>query len=411
MSRRFPYLNTRTGRIFATLAAALALVTAAGLFVLWPSDATEPTLAAGLAGGTERAEVLSVSSRPCPPPQPGECVEAKLRLESGDDEGQTVTLALGSGPQVPDLEPGDRIRVASVPSTPLPGASQTGTSQTAPEGSETTTAYTFVDFERRSPMLWLAIAFVALVIVVARLRGVLSLVGLGISLGVVLGFIVPAILDGESPLAVAVVGAMAVMLVTISLAHGLGAKSLAAIVGTAASLLLVAGLASAFTELTHLTGLSSEEATLLQFQGLEVDFQGLLLAGMVIGALGVLDDVTVSQASTVMALRAANPSLGFGQLYRRALVVGRDHVSATVNTLVLAYVGSSLPVLLIFSSGGVSLIDAVNVELVAKEIVATLVGSIGLIAAVPLTTAIAGLLAGGLSPDTLRSGGATVDAH
>jgi uncharacterized membrane protein len=260
-------------------------------------------------------------------------------------------------------------------------------------------------------MLWLAIAFVALVIVVARLRGVLSLVGLGISLGVVLGFIVPAILDGESPLAVAVVGAMAVMLVTISLAHGLGAKSLAAIVGTAASLLLVAGLASAFTELTHLTGLSSEEATLLQFQGLEVDFQGLLLAGMVIGALGVLDDVTVSQASTVMALRAANPSLGFGQLYRRALVVGRDHVSATVNTLVLAYVGSSLPVLLIFSSGGVSLIDAVNVELVAKEIVATLVGSIGLIAAVPLTTAIAGLLAGGLSPDTLRSGGATVDAH
>jgi uncharacterized membrane protein len=227
----------------------------------------------------------------------------------------------------------------------------------------------------------------------------------------VLGFIAPAILDGESPLAVAVVGAMAVMLVTISLAHGLGAKSLAAIVGTAASLLLVAGLASVFTELTHLTGLSSEEATLLQFQGFKVDFQGLLLAGIVIGALGVLDDVTVSQASTVMALRAANPNLGFGELYRRALVVGRDHVSATVNTLVLAYVGSSLPILLIFSSGDLGLVDAINVELVAKEVVATLVGSIGLIAAVPLTTAMASLLAGGLPADSLRAGEATVHAH
>jgi hypothetical protein len=411
MSRHFPYLGTRTGRIFATLASALALVTAAGLLVLWPSDATEPTLAAGLAGGTERAEVLSASSEPCPPPQPGECGEAQVRLESGDDEGQTVILALGTGPQRPDLEPGDRVRVAGVPSTPLPGGPQTGTPQTAPEGSEATTAYTFVDFERRSPMLWLAIAFAVLVIVFARSRGVLSLVGLGISLAVVLGFIVPAILDGESPLVVAVVGAMAVMLVTISLAHGLGAKSIAAILGTAACLLLVAGLASAFTELTHLTGLSSEEATLLQFQGLEVDFQGLLLAGMVIGALGVLDDVTVSQASTVMALRAANPSLGFGELYRRALVVGRDHVSATVNTLVLAYVGSSLPILLIFSSGDLGLVDALNVELIAKEIVATLVGSIGLIAAVPLTTAIAGLLAGGLSADSLRADEATVHAH
>ncbi len=411
MSRHFPYLKTRMGRVFATLAAALALITAAGLLILWPSDVTEPSLAAGLAGGTERAEVLSASSQPCPPPQPGECSEAQVRLESGDDEGQTVTLALGAGPQRPDLEPGDGIRVAGVPSTPFPGGPQTGTPQAVPEVPEATTAYTFVDFERRSPMLWLAIAFAVLVIVFARSRGVLSLVGLGISLAVVLGFIVPAILDGEPPLAVAVVGAMAVMLVTISLAHGLGAKSVAAILGTAASLLLVAGLASAFTELTHLTGLSSEEAALLQFQGLEVDFQGLLLAGMVIGALGVLDDVTVSQASTVIALRAANPSLGFGELYRRALAVGRDHVSATVNTLVLAYLGSSLPILLIFSSGDLGLVDAVNVELVAKEIVATLVGSIGLIAAVPLTTGIAGLLAGELSADSLRPGDPTVHAH
>jgi uncharacterized membrane protein len=405
MSRRFPYLETRTGRIFAALATALALVTAAGLLVLWPGDENEPALAGGLAAGTEQAEVLSATSGPCPPPQPGQCGEADVRLESGPDEGQTVTLTLGAELQQPELDPGDLIRVAGVASTPLPGGETTAT----PTGGDA--AYTFVDFERRSPMLWLAIAFVVLVVAFARLRGILSLLGLAISLAIVLGFIVPAILHGESPLAVAVVGAMAVMLVTISLAHGLGAKSLAAIVGTAASLLMVAALAAAFTELTHLTGLSSEEATLLQVQGLEVDFQGLLLAGMVIGALGVLDDVTVSQASTVMALRAANPAMGFGELYRRALVVGRDHVSATVNTLVLAYVGSSLPILLIFSTGELGILEAVNVELVAKEIVATLVGSIGLIAAVPLTTALAGLLAGGMRAESMQDDAAAAHAH
>ena len=113
---------------------------------------------------------------------------------------------------------------------------------------------------------------------------------------------------------------------------------------------------------------------------------------MVIGALGVLDDVTISQSSTVLALHGANPSLTFGELFSRAMTVGRDHVSATVNTLVLAYVGAALPVLLIFSSGELGVLDAVNVELVAKEVVAMLVGSIGLIAAVPITTALAALL-------------------
>lgn len=239
----------------------------------------------------------------------------------------------------------------------------------------------------------LAIAFVALVIVFGRLRGALSLVGLIGSLGVVLVFVVPAIRDGEPALAVALFGSLAVMLVTIALAHGLGAKSLTAMLGTAASLLLVVALASGFTELTHLTRFSSEEATILAASGSQISVQGLVLAGMVIGALGVLDDVTISQSSTVMALRAANPALSTRELYSRAIDVGRDHISATVNTLVLAYVGAALPVLLIFSSGGIGFFDAANPEIVAKEIVAMLVGSIGLIAAVPLTTGVAALLA------------------
>jgi uncharacterized membrane protein len=235
----------------------------------------------------------------------------------------------------------------------------------------------------------------------ARLRGALSLTGLAFSIAIVLLFVVPSILDDKPPLAVAVVGSLAVALITIPLAHGGGPKSLSALLGTAVSLLLTAGLAVLFTELTHLTGLSSEEAAFLQLGQADLSLQGLLLAGIVIGALGVLDDVTISQAATVLALRHANPSLGFRELFGRALQVGRDHVSATVNTLVLAYVGAALPILLLFSATDLGVGDAVNFEIVAKEIVATLVGSIGLVAAVPITTALAALLALGEAPERL----------
>jgi uncharacterized membrane protein len=363
--------------VMAMVAAAVAIA----LLVLWPSD-VEPPIAQGLAAPTEEAEVRAVTVRPCPAPQPGECAEAEVELRSGPDGGETTRLALGTSSLAPELGPGDLIRVSAAP---------------APEGGETT--YSLVDFERRAPMLWLALAFGLLVVVFGRLRGALSLVGLGLSLVVVLAFVVPAILDGQSPLAVALTGALAVMLVTISLAHGLGPKSIAAMLGTTISLVAVALLAVLFAELTHLTGLASEEATLLELGGADVSLEGLLIAGMVIGALGVLDDVTVSQAATVLALRRAAPSSGLRELYGRALAVGRDHVSATVNTLVLAYVGGSLPILLLFSSGELGIVEAANTEIVAKEIVATLVGSIGLIGAVPVTT----LLAAALSRDSTQS--------
>jgi uncharacterized membrane protein len=347
---------------------------AVSLVVLWPSD-VEPPIAEGLAAPTEEAEVRSVTVRPCPPPQPGDCAEAEVELRSGPDSGETKPLALGTSSLAPELEPGDSIRINAAP---------------APEGGEAT--YSLVDFERRAPMLWLALAFGLIVVVFGRLRGALSLLGLALSLVVILAFVVPAILDGRSALAVALTGSLAVMLVTISLAHGLGPKSIAAILGTTISLFAVALLALLFAELTHLTGLASEQATLLELGGAEVSLEGLLIAGMVIGALGVLDDVTVSQASTVLALRRSDPNAGPRKLYRRALAVGRDHVSATVNTLVLAYVGGALPVLLLFSSGELGILDAANTEVVAKEIVAMLVGSIGLIAAVPITTLLAAAL-------------------
>jgi uncharacterized membrane protein len=367
-------------RIFTAVAALLAVATAAGLAILWPGD-PEAQIGAGISVDTERAEVVEVEETICPGFGQQRCQLATARLTGGPDAGRSITLQLGATGLDPDLDPGDDIKVAEAPEPP-PGAP-------AVAG----TGYTLADFERGRPMLVLALIFVLAVLIFARLRGALSLLGLGFSLAVVLVFVVPAILDGESPLAVAVVGALAVTLVTIPLAHGRGPKSLAAVLGTAASLMLTALLALVFTEAAHLTGFSSEEATFLQVSGADLSLEGLLLAGMVIGALGVLDDVTVSQASTVIALRGAAPELRFRELFGRALRVGRDHVSATVNTLVLAYVGASLPVLLIFSSADIGLGEALNLEVVAKEVVATLVGSIGLIAAVPVTTALAALLA------------------
>ena len=227
---------------------------------------------------------------------------------------------------------------------------------------------------------------------------------------IVLLFVVPAMLDGRSALLVAVVGSVAVAYTTIPLAHGWGPKSLSALLGSVASLMLTALLAVLFTNLTHLTGLSSEEAIFLQIGNADVSLQGLLLAGMVIGALGVLDDVTISQASTV-ALRRANPGLAFRRLSELALDVGRDHVSATVNTLVLAYVGASLPILLLFSAADLGVGNALNLEVVAKEVVATLVGSIGLITAVPITTALTTLLALSVAPEEIEDDDGHGHAH
>lgn len=373
-----PLLATRAGRTAVGIVAAIGVGVLIGIAVLWPSRGTLTVRTPGVPSKTDSAEVQSVHDELCDGVEGTTCRTVGIRLTSGPDDGKSATFTLNAAPPLdPELDPGDKIRVIK-------------------QGQGL--SYRMADFERRAPMLWLALAFALLVVVFGRVRGALSLAGLGIGLALVLVFIVPAIGEGESGLAVAIVGSLAAMLITIFLAHGFGAKSVAAILGTGASLLLVAFLALLATNLTKLTGLSGEQSVSVSFQ-LGVSLEGLLLAGMVIGTLGVLDDVTVSQASTVMALRHANPGLGARELYRRAIDVGRDHVSAAVNTLVFAYVGASLPILLVFSARDIAFLDAVNLEVVAQEIVPMLVGSIGLIAAVPLTTAVAAALAARLPPD------------
>jgi uncharacterized membrane protein len=385
-------LRTRAGRGLAAGLGALALVTIIGMVILWPGDVRGQLRSPDIVAiGVQPATVTAVTGKTCPVETLPGCARVDFRLTGGLDAGRSSYLVMPGDEAAPRLSPGDHIRVApntqtfgNVPSQDVAGADPAQ----APYG--------FVDFERRGSLLWLALAFVAVVVVLGRRVGALSLLGLIVGLVLVTAFVVPAILDGSSPLAVGLVGSFAAMFVTIVLVYGVGAKSLAALLGTAASLAVTAVLAVIFVKAAHLlSGASGEDAALVRSLGGGnlVSLQGLVLAGILIGALGVLNDVTVGQASTVLALQRANPVQHFGELYRGAVSVGRDHLGAAVNTLVFAYAGASLPLLLIFSSQGLTFGSAINRQDVATEIVAALVGSIGLMLAVPLTSATAAWLA------------------
>jgi uncharacterized membrane protein len=373
----------------AALIGVLALSTIFGLALLWPRGDLERVGQFGPIH-TVGAVAQRVVTVPCAISASHLCHVAHLKLVSGPDKGHTSTVTTVAAVGALDVSEGDRIRVYK--NTP------------PPEGAgQNFQPYSFADFDRRSAMLWLSVGFVILLLATGRWHGLRALLGLLVSLLIVIAFIVPAILHGSSPLAVAVVGAFAVMLIMMPLSYGFGAKAMAAWLGTAMSLLVAAGLAALFARIAHLSGAASDESVYLGATQSSLSLQGLLVAGMVIGALGVLVDLTVSQASTVIALRRVNPSLGFGGLFRGALDVGHDHIAATVHTLVFAYAGAALPVLLIFSVGNTSFTDAVNGEAVSDEVIAALVGSIGLIASMPITTALAAVLATRMSDKQLAS--------
>lgn len=263
------------------------------------------------------------------------------------------------------------------------------------EDADGEATYLIADFQRGPAMIALAGMFALAVLAFARWQGLRALVGLALTFLVIIGFMVPAILAGRSPVVVALVGSVAIMIVTLYLAHGFSAKTTAAVVGTTGALAATVALATFFVDATALTGLASEDARLANVEVGGISLRGLMLAGIIIGTLGVLDDVTMSQASTVFALRRADPAAGFGRLFGGALTVGRDHLAATVNTLFLVYAGAALPLLILFVTGPAGLGEALTMEIVAVEVVRTLVGSIGLIAAVPITTALAAGLARG----------------
>lgn len=249
--------------------------------------------------------------------------------------------------------------------------------------------YTVADFARTPQLAQLFILFLLAVVLVTGGRGLRSLLGLLSSFGVIFALVLPQIIAGSNPILVIMVAACLILFFSYYLTHGVDSKTTLAVIGTSISLVLTTILAYLYTQLTNLSGYGSEEATFLLTELPNTNMQSLLLAGMIIATLGVLDDITISQASVVYELKRANRRLGVYELFSRAMRVGQDHIASVVNTLVLVYTGTALPLLLLFTDGAIPTFSLLNYEAVAEEIVRTLVGSIGLVVAVPITTIVA----------------------
>ncbi len=249
---------------------------------------------------------------------------------------------------------------------------------------------TYADFERRPVLIVLALVFVLLLLFLSRWQGLRALLSLGGSIAAILFLLVPALLAGYNPVVASVGIAGAILALVFFGTHGFGARSLIAFLGTFGAVVVTGLIALVSTNLMRLTGFSSDASVYLNFatDG-SLDLAGLLLGSIIIGILGVLDDVSITQASVVQELKAANTTLHFAELYRRAIKVGRDHIGSLVNTLALAYVGVSLPLILLYAQADSSWWQTLNQEVVAAELLRIIVGSIGLILAVPATTAVA----------------------
>jgi uncharacterized membrane protein len=376
--------------------------TAVAAALLWPPH-PHPATPANLSTPVkpDAGTVILVNNYPCQnylsgnqgdlpaataPPQ---CQTAQVAMRSGPDKGQVESVNQAGEAGVPTLHTGDRVLLVR-------GV-----------GPDNRPSYGFYDFERSNPLVLLALAFAVVVVVVGRWRGVGALVGLGITWLVMVRFILPAILEGRDPVSVSLVGAALIVLVVLFVAHGVNARTATAVLGTLASLALVEVIAQIEVHAAALSGLATEESQYLQNVVGDVRIQGLLLGGVVIGSLGVLNDITVTQASSVWEIHDADPARGFGGLYRSGMRIGRDHIASTVYTLVLAYAGAALPTLLLFTLAGQRLGQLVTSEQIAEEVVRTLVGSIGLVLAVPLTTALAALV---VTQGTPRRGAPTAEA-
>ncbi|MEU4692688.1 YibE/F family protein [Actinoplanes sp. NPDC023714] len=367
-------MSARARRITLWTLVPAVLLTALGMFLLWPRDAPRATEGEGPARAF--GQIVTMTPEACPEVPEGEtpmtdCGSVTVRL----DDGSVITTEMPGGPGAPEVEAGDDVVLLAL------------------NNEDGTIEYSIADHQRSTQLWLLGAAFALAVVAFGRWRGVTALGGLAVTFAILLFFIVPAILDGRSPVAVAVVGAAAIMLIVLYLTHGFSLTTTIAVAGTLASLAITAVLAAVATAAVHLTGVADETSNYLTITQGDVNMQGLLLAGIVIGSLGVLDDVTVTQSATVTELAVANPGYGFRQLYGAATRIGRAHIASVINTIVLAYAGASLPLMLLFAAGNTPVSELLTSQLISQELVRSAVGTIGLVAAVPITTALAALLA------------------
>jgi uncharacterized membrane protein len=376
-----PPASRHLRNVIAAILVPFAAAVVVGMIVLWPGG-VPPHKQSGVGFDQQirSGQVVKLVDVSC------KAVNATSEA-SGSDACQRATIEVTSGPDkgstFPEIvQPDQTRRYTEGQKVVLAYAPQ------APKNLR----YSVTDVERGFPLALLAGIFALIVVAVGRMRGLMALFALVVSFGMLTLFILPAILRGDDPLLVAVIGASAIMLVALYLSHGLNARTSVAVIGTLSSLFLIGALGSGFIGWSHLTGNTSDETGLIHALYPGIEIRGLLLAGVIIGSLGVLDDVTVTQVASVWELRDADPNAGWRKLYGAGMRIGRDHIASVVNTLVMAYAGASLPLLLLFSLARRSVFAVAGSELVAEEIVRTLVGSIGLVAAVPLTTVLAALV-------------------
>ncbi|MFC7363377.1 YibE/F family protein [Nocardioides astragali] len=373
--RREGPASRRELRVGLAVVLVVGIATLGAMIWMWPSGVPstgEPPLP------QVDGAIIELDREPCPEALPDEvngCGSAVVRLTDGPDAGSSVQVALPNGTGAPEVEAGDDVVLVR---------------STTPDGE----SYSIVDHQRATGLWMVAAAFALALVTFGRWRGVTALAGLGVTFAVLVFFVVPAIVAGEPPLLVAIVGSAAIMLTVLYLTHGFGAATTVAVLGTLISLTLTGLLSAASVAALHLTGVTDDLSAAVGTTQ-QVNTQGLLLAGIVIGSLGVLDDVTVTQAVTVTELARANPLSRAGELYRAGSRVGRAHIASVVNTVVLAYAGSSLPLLILVVTAGDTLRDVVTDQVIAQEIVRSAVATLGLVAAVPVTTGLAALVAAG----------------
>lgn len=346
--------------------------------------------AGGGAVTTEAGTVVMQDVGPCGSPSLGrvfpdnpapprsnsyDCQRSIITIDSGPHAGNKTLFEIAPGPGQPDLRAGDHIRLVR---------------QADPSGAP---MYSFEDYARGLPLSLIAAAFVVVIVVVARWRGLRAILGLGFAFAVLVMFLLPALLDGKPAIPVALVAGALILYAVLYLAHGVNLRTSSALLGTLTSMVVAAVLSWVVIEVTHLTGLSEEQNTNVATYLQHVSITGLLLAGFIIGSLGVLNDVTITQASAAFELAELDKKASRRDIFAAAMRVGRDHIASTVYTLVLAYAGGALPLLLLFSVAGRSFRDVLTGDAVAIEIARSAVGGICLALSVPLTTAIAVLLA------------------
>lgn len=388
-------------RVVLVGVAVTAVATIVAVAALWPTgegrqSAIDKADGFGLVADRLSATVEEVLDRRCSystADDPQECRTLTLIVHEGPEAGAVVALPeinLRFDYSIPDLAVGDRVILGY---------------------EDSTNTYFYADQDRRTSLVWLAGLFALVVIALGRFRGVLALLAMAATLAVLVAFVAPSVLDGNDPLLVAVVAASAIAFISLYLTHGFTPTTTVALAGTLAALGLTLGLSWMFFEFASFTGLATEEALILPFISENLDVSALLLGGAVIGALGALDDVTVTQVATVAELRRHSPHLPTTELVASGIRVGRDHIASTVNTLLLAYAGASMPLILLFAVSDQPLAMVANSELIAVEIVRTLCGSIGLVAAVPVTTAMAAAVLRPSTDHDAAADGAAPSAH